>query len=138
MADPSMQQEHDERTGQPPRPPSADPVDPAEGHEPGGPTGPDAGESDDSWRDLSTPETAEAAEASRDEPARNMIPARLQRSTKVERASMRVLATGGIVGLATILGAILVSQDVAGWIVGLSIGLVSVLLAGVLWSSRQM
>jgi hypothetical protein len=36
------------------------------------------------------------------------------------------------------LAAILVSQDVAGWIVGLVVSLVSVLLAGVLWSSRRL
>ena len=45
---------------------------------------------------------------------------------------MRVLATGGIIGLATILGAVLVSQDVAGWIVGLAVGLTSVILDAVL------
>jgi hypothetical protein len=67
-----------------------------------------------------------------------MIPARQRRPTKLERGSMRVLATGGIVGLATVLGAILVSQDIAGWIVGLTIGLTSVILAALLWSSRQL
>lgn len=67
-----------------------------------------------------------------------MIPARRGRGTKAERFSMRVLATGGIIGLATALGAILVDQDVAGWIVGLAIGLTSVALAAVLWSSRQL
>jgi hypothetical protein len=51
---------------------------------------------------------------------------------------MRVLATGGIVGLATLLGAVLVSQDVAGWIVGLAIGLTSVVLAAILWSSTRL
>lgn len=48
------------------------------------------------------------------------------------------MATGGVVGIATILGAVLVSQDVAGWIVGLAVGLTSVTLAAVLWSSRQL
>jgi len=48
------------------------------------------------------------------------------------------VATGGVVGIATILGAVLVSQDVAGWIVGLAVGLTSVTLAAVLWSSRQL
>jgi hypothetical protein len=48
----------------------------------------------------------------------------------LERGSMRVLATGGIIGLATILGAVLVSEDVA--------GLTSVILAALLWSSRQL
>lgn len=51
---------------------------------------------------------------------------------------MRVIATGGIVGLDVLLGAILVGQDVQGWIVGLVIGLVSVILAALLWSSRQL
>jgi hypothetical protein len=67
-----------------------------------------------------------------------MIPGRSRRRTKFERASMRVLATGGIIGLATILGAVLVSQSVAGWIVGLVVGLTSVILAALLWSSRQL
>jgi hypothetical protein len=67
-----------------------------------------------------------------------MIPARTRRRTKFERGSMRILATGGIIGIATLLGAVLVSQDVAGWIVGLAVGLTSVILAAVLWSSRQL
>ena len=67
-----------------------------------------------------------------------MIPARVRRRTKIERASMRILATGGIIGIATLLGAVLVAQDVAGWIVGLAVGLTSVILAAVLWSSRQL
>jgi hypothetical protein len=67
-----------------------------------------------------------------------MLPGRERRRSKVERGFMRIVATGGIVGLAVALGAILVSQDVAGWIVGLVIGLTSVVLAAVLWSSRQL
>ena len=35
---------------------------------------------------------------------------------------MRLIATGGIIGIAVILGAVLVGQDVAGWIVGLVVG----------------
>src|SRR5262245_52579887 len=69
---------------------------------------------------------------------RGMLPARGLRPAKLERGSMRILATGGIVGLDTALGAILVGQDVAGWIVGLTLGLVAVILAAVLWSSRQL
>jgi hypothetical protein len=37
-----------------------------------------------------------------------------------------------------VLGAILDSQDVAGWIMGLVVGLTSVILAALLWSSRQL
>ena len=51
---------------------------------------------------------------------------------------MRLVATSGIIGIAVALGAVLVGQDVAGWIVGLAIGLTSVILAALLWSSRQL
>lgn len=67
-----------------------------------------------------------------------MLPGRERRRTVVERGFVRIVATGGVVGIATILGAVLVSQDVAGWIVGLAVGLTSVVLSAVLWSSRQM
>ena len=77
-------------------------------------------------------------EARRRDPPQGMVPARARRRSKVEQALMRVVATGGIIGIAVALGAILVGQDVAGWIVGLVIGLTSVILAAVLWSSRQL
>jgi hypothetical protein len=67
-----------------------------------------------------------------------MVPGRQRRRTKVERGMMRLIATGGIVAIAVLLGAVLVSQDVAGWIVGLVVGLTSVILAALLWSSRQL
>jgi hypothetical protein len=76
--------------------------------------------------------------ARREEPPQGMVPARARRRSKLERALMRVVATGGIIGIAVALGAILVGQDIAGWIVGLVIGLTSVILAAVLWSSRQL
>jgi len=87
--------------------------------------------------DASPSRTTEQPGAHRARP-QGMIPGRSRRRTKFERASMRVLATGGIVGLATLLGAVLVSQSVAGWIVGLATGLTSVILAALLWSSRQL
>jgi uncharacterized membrane protein len=67
-----------------------------------------------------------------------MVPGRQRRRTKLERGSMRLVATAGIVGIATALGAVLVGQDVAGWIVGLVVGLTSLILAALLWSSRQL
>jgi hypothetical protein len=67
-----------------------------------------------------------------------MVPGRQRRRTAVERVSMRVIATGGIVAIATALGAILVHYDVSGWIVGLVIGVITVVLAALLWSSRQL
>jgi hypothetical protein len=67
-----------------------------------------------------------------------MVPGRERRRTKLERGVMRVVATGGIIGIAVALGTVLVAQDVAGWIVGLMVGLTSVILAALLWSSRQL
>jgi len=67
-----------------------------------------------------------------------MVPGRERRRTGIERGFMRLIATGGIIGVAVILGAVLVGQDVAGWIVGLVVGLVSLILAALLWSSRQL
>jgi hypothetical protein len=67
-----------------------------------------------------------------------MVPGRERRRSRVERGAMRLIATGGVIGIAVILGAVLVGQDVAGWIVGLVVGLTSVILAALLWSSRQL
>ena len=77
-------------------------------------------------------------EARRSERPQGMVPTRERRRTKLERGTMRLVATGGIIGIAVALGAVLVSQDVAGWIVGLVIGVTTVLLAATLWSSRQL
>jgi hypothetical protein len=66
-----------------------------------------------------------------------MLPARERRRTKAERGLVRTVATAGIVGIDVLLGAILGGQDVAGWIIGLVIGLLTVILAAVLWSSRS-
>ena len=77
-------------------------------------------------------------EAHREERPQGMVPGRGRRRTKVERGTMRLVATGGIIGIAVVLGAVLVGQDVAGWIVGLVIGLTTVILAALLWSSRQL
>jgi hypothetical protein len=83
------------------------------------------------------PPPADAPPERHDRP-QGMVPGRERRRTKVERGFMRLVATGGIVGIAVLLGAVLVGQDVAGWIVGLVIGLTSVVLAALLWSSRQL
>jgi hypothetical protein len=77
-------------------------------------------------------------ESRRQAPPQTMVPGRERRRSRVERVAMRVIATGGVVGIAVALGAILVAQDVQGWIVGLVIGLTSVILAALLWSSRQL
>jgi hypothetical protein len=77
-------------------------------------------------------------EVRRSQRPQGMVPGRERRRTKLERGMMRLIATGGIIGIAVLLGAVLVGQDVAGWIVGLVIGLTSVILAALLWSSRQL
>jgi hypothetical protein len=77
-------------------------------------------------------------EARRGKRPQGMVPGRERRRSGIERGFMRLVATGGIIGIAVILGAVLVGQDVAGWIVGLVVGLTSVILAALLWSSRQL
>ena len=51
---------------------------------------------------------------------------------------VRLIATGGIVGIGVAIAAIMVSSNSQGWIVGLVVSIVSVVLAAVLWSSRQL
>src|SRR5688500_15302098 len=79
-----------------PRPPDAE-IDDRPGHDHR--IDPDVAPDDTagSWRELSTDRRPAG------DPAQGMLPARRQRGTSIERGSMRVLATGGIVGLATIL-----------------------------------
>ena len=56
----------------------------------------------------------------------------------VESVFVRFIATAGIVGVATGLGAILAAADVVGWIIALVVSTISVLLAAVLWRSRRL
>jgi protein-S-isoprenylcysteine O-methyltransferase Ste14 len=70
--------------------------------------------------------------------APNMLPGRARRRTAPERFLVRLIATGGVVGIGVALGAILRSSNVQGWIIGLVIALVSVILSAILWSSRQL
>ena len=55
-----------------------------------------------------------------------------------ESVAVRLVATAGVVGIGTAIGAILSSSDVAGWIIALVVSLVSVVLAGLLWRSRRL
>ena len=48
----------------------------------------------------------------------------------------RLVATGGIIGIGTGAAAIMGSQDVDAWIVGIVVSGLSVLLAAIVWSSR--
>jgi hypothetical protein len=83
-----------------------------------------------------TPSTGRQAGAS-DRPG-NMLPGRSRRRFGVERLLVRLVATCGIIAIGVALGAILVSSKVQGWITGLVVAVVSVVLAAMLWSSRQL
>ncbi|HEX5193616.1 MAG TPA: hypothetical protein VFW09_12500 [Solirubrobacteraceae bacterium] len=65
----------------------------------------------------------------------NMLPARDQRGI-FERTFVRLIATGGIVGIGVAIAAIMTSSDSQGWLIGLVVSVVSVVLAALLWSSR--
>jgi hypothetical protein len=52
----------------------------------------------------------------------------------LESAFTKIVITLGIVGIGTALAAILGTQDVDAWIVGLVVSVVSVVLAALLWS----
>ena len=61
-----------------------------------------------------------------------------QRRLGIESFAMRLIATAGVVGIGTAVGAILGTQDVDAWILALVVSALSVLLAAVLWSSRSL
>ena len=88
--------------------------------------------------DVAEPDVAPVTAPVTAPPAQGMLPARERRRFSVERGLMRGVATCGIIAICTALGAILGSQDVAGWIIGLAVSATSVVLAAVLWSSRQL
>jgi hypothetical protein len=68
----------------------------------------------------------------------NMLPPRQRRRSRIERLLVRLIATCGIVGIGVAIAAIMVSSKSQGWVVGLVVSIVSVVLAAVLWSSRQL
>jgi hypothetical protein len=73
---------------------------------------------------------------SRDRPG-VMIPERAGRP-RAEAFLMRIIATAGIIGIGVAIAAIMTSQKSQGWIIGLVVSIVSVVLAAVLWSSRRL
>ncbi len=70
--------------------------------------------------------------------APNMLPGRPSRGSGLERFVVRLVATGGVIGIGVGMAAILAANHVQGWIIGLAVSAVSVLLSAILWSSRQM
>ena len=93
------------------------------------PTGPAAAPQDPATVTDPPPESPAPA------PARRA--GRPSRGTRVTLGLVRLIALGGVLALAVVVAAILVSQDVQGWIVGLVVGLSVQLLTGfVLFSKR--
>ncbi len=84
------------------------------------------------------PETPVAADAPERLNSHNMLPPRERRRSGFERLVVRLIATAGIVGIGVAIAAIMVSSNSKGWVVGLVVSIVSVVLAAVLWSSRQL
>lgn len=66
-----------------------------------------------------------------------MIPRRRKR-LPLEAPLMRVVATAGIVGIGVVIAAVMTSEDSKGWLIGLVVSIVSLVLAAVLWSSRRL
>ena len=83
------------------------------------------------------PATAAPAQPGRVE-SPNMLPARFVRRSPVERILVRLIATCGIVGIGVAIAAIMVHSKSQGWLVGLVVAIVSVVLSAILWSSRQL
>jgi hypothetical protein len=87
------------------------------------------------------PRTAPDTPASEPAPAGSergtMIPSRGERPY-AERLLMRIIATIGIVAIGVAIAAIMGSQHSQGWLIGLVVGIESVVLAAILWSSRRL
>ena len=73
-----------------------------------------------------------------DTTAKRTVQSEHPRRRTFESVLARVVATAGIVGIGTALGAILIAADVAGWITGLVVSMVTVTLAAMLWQSRRL
>ena len=58
------------------------------------------------------------------------------RMTMFQSSFNRFVATGGILGVGTGLAAILGSQDVEAWIIGIVVSGLSVILAAIVWSAH--
>jgi hypothetical protein len=82
-------------------------------------------------------QVAESEAGTTAQPPGVMIPQRHKR-LPLETALMRLVATGGIIGIGVAIAAIMTSQHSHGWLIGLVVSIVSVVLAAVLWSSRRL
>jgi hypothetical protein len=84
---------------------------------------------------LPSSELSPAAESG--EAAPGFLPPRPPRA-EAESVAVRVIATAGVIGISTAVGAILAASSVAGWVIALVVSTLSVVLAAVLWRSRRL
>jgi hypothetical protein len=73
-----------------------------------------------------------------DAPAVPFIGRRGHRRIGVESIFIRFVATGGVIGIGVAAAAIMGTQDIAVWVIGLVVSVLSVVLAAILWSSRTL
>ena len=73
-----------------------------------------------------------------DPPAAPFLHRRARPRRGVESVFVRLVATCGIVGICVAAAAIMGTQNVAAWIIGLAVSVASVVLAALLWSSRTL
>ena len=83
-------------------------------------------------------EGAAAGDAALDPPAEPFLERRSRVRPRPESLFVRVVATAGIVGISVAVAAVLGTQSVAAWVIGLVASALSVVLAAVLWSSRTL
>jgi hypothetical protein len=55
-----------------------------------------------------------------------------------ESVVVRLIATAGVIGIGTAVGALMSADDVAGWVTSLVVATLSVVLAAILWRSRHL
>ncbi len=55
-----------------------------------------------------------------------------------ESVFVRVIATAGIVGIGTAVGAILLAANAADWVASMVVSIITVVLAALLWRSRRL
>lgn len=109
-------------------------------HDPGGAAGPrrESGEAKPASESSATRGSGTAGHRAESSSSESMLPRRRRARMAVERLLVRLVATGGIVGIGVAIGAIMVSSNSQGWLIGLVVSVVSVVLAAILWSKREL
>ncbi len=84
------------------------------------------------------PTTSEPVQDPLDAPAVPFLERRSAPRMRIEWLFVRLIATSGIVGVSVAIAAIMGTFSVQAWVIGLVASAVSVVLAGILWSSRTL